>query len=80
MVMGRGQKFGGLHKWTVWGVLRKLGGEDVETFTKDTFEFRKDRIVDGDEGAGVGVMGMGGLRRPHGIRKEGMEELFHNKG
>ena len=30
----------------------------METFTEDTFEFRKARIVGGDEGAGVGVMGV----------------------
>ena len=29
----------------------------METFTEDTFEFRKARIVGGDEWAGVGVMG-----------------------
>ena len=36
----------------------------METFTKDTFEFRKARIVGGDEGAEVGVMG--GLRELEG--------------
>ena len=35
------------------GVCRK----DVETFSKDEFEFREARIVDGDKGDGVGVMG-----------------------
>ena len=29
----------------------------METFMEDRFEFRKARIVGGDEGAGVGVMG-----------------------
>ena len=38
--------------------------EDVETFTEDTFEFRKARIVGGDEGADVGVIG--GLRELEG--------------
>ena len=32
----------------------------VVSFTEDTFEFQKARIVGGDEGAEVGVMG--GLR------------------
>ena len=32
----------------------------METFPEDTFKFLKARIVGGDEGAGVGVMG--GLR------------------
>ena len=36
----------------------------METFTEDTFEFREARIVDGDEVAGVGVMG--GLRELEG--------------
>ena len=46
----------------------------METFTEDTFEFGKARIVDGDEGAGVGVMG--GLRELDGLRVEGMGNLF----
>ena len=29
----------------------------METFKEDMFEFRKARIVGGDEGAGIGVMG-----------------------
>ena len=29
----------------------------METFTEETFEFRKVRIAGGDEGAGVVVMG-----------------------
>ena len=29
----------------------------METFTEDAFEFRKARVVGGDEGAMVGVMG-----------------------
>ena len=34
----------------------------METFTEDLFEFQEARIVDGDEGAGVGViLGSGGL-------------------
>ena len=37
-------------------------GEDVETFTEDPFEFWKSRIVGGDKGAEVVVMG--GLRAP----------------
>ena len=43
----------------------------METFTEDTFEFRKARIVDGDEGAEVGVMG--GLRGFDGLRVGGWE-------
>ena len=42
----------------------------METFTEDTLEFRKARIVGGDKGAGVGVMGgltgVEGLRGGHG--------------
>ena len=30
----------------------------METFTEDPFEFRKVRIVCGNEGAGFGVMGV----------------------
>ena len=41
----------------------------METFTEDMFEFRKARIVGGDEGAGIGVMG--GLRGLDGMRGEG---------
>ena len=38
----------------------------METFTEDTFEFWKARVVGGDEGAGVGIMG--GLRGLDGMR------------
>ena len=38
----------------------------METFPKDMFKFRKARIVDGDEGARVGVLG--GLRGLDGRR------------
>ena len=50
----------------------------METFTEDTFEFRKARIVGGDEGAGVGVMG--GLRGLDGLREEGTENLLGDEG
>ena len=40
----------------------------METFTEDTFEFWKTRVIVGDEGTRVGVMG--GLRGLHGMRKE----------
>ena len=50
----------------------------METFTEYRFEFWKARIVGGDKGAGVGVMG--GLRDPDGIRKEGMVKVFGNEG
>ena len=53
-------------------------GEDVETLTEDTFEFREARIVGGGEGAGAVVMG--GLRGPDGMRKEGMGNLLGNEG
>ena len=42
--------------------------------SEDVFEFRKARIVCGDKGAGVGVMG--GLRGPDCMRKEGTGNLF----
>ena len=45
----------------------------METFMEDTFEFRKARIVDGDEGVGVGVIG--GLRGLDGLREEGTGNL-----
>ena len=51
-------------------------GEDEETFTEDPFEFRKARIVGGDEGAEVGVVG--GLSGLDGLRVEGTENLFAN--
>ena len=41
----------------------------MKTFTEDTFYFRDARIIGGDEGTGVGVMG--GLRRLDGLREEG---------
>ena len=41
---------------------------------EDMSEFREARIVGGDKGAGVWVMG--GLRSPDSMRKEGMENLF----
>ena len=47
---------------------------DVETFSKDAFEFREARIVGGDKEAGVGVMG--GLMGPR-WREKG---LFGNEG
>ena len=49
----------------------------METFTEDTFEFRKARIVGGDEGAEVGVMR--GLRGLDGWRVEDMGNLFGDK-
>ena len=55
-----------------------VGGEDVETFTEDTFEFREARIVGGDEGAGVRVMG--GLRGLDVMREEGTGNLLGNEG
>ena len=42
------------------------------------FKFREARIIGGDKGARVGVMG--GLRGPDSMRKEGMGNLFGNKG
>ena len=45
---------------------------------KDTFEIREARIVGGDEGAGVGVMG--GLRGLDGLREEGMGNLLGDEG
>ena len=50
----------------------------METFTEDAFEFWKARIVGGDEGAGVGVMG--GLRGLDGMREEGMGNLLGEEG
>jgi hypothetical protein len=50
----------------------------VETFTEDTFEFQKARIVGGDEGAGIGVMG--GLRGLDGLREESMGNLLGDEG
>ena len=41
----------------------------METFTEDTFEFWEARILGGDKGAGVGVMG--GLKGLDGMREEG---------
>ena len=32
--------------------------EDVETFSQDVYEFREAKIIDGDKGDGVGVMGV----------------------
>ena len=34
---------------------KMVQGEDVRTFSKDTFEFAKVRIIDGDKGARGGV-------------------------
>ena len=64
-VAGERQKLDGLQKWTVGGIFRKLrvaGSEERmwKPSWRIRFEFRKARIVGGDEGAGVGVMG-GGL-------------------
>ena len=39
----------------------------MESLSEDVFEFRETRIVDGDKGTGVGVIG--GLREPDGMRK-----------
>ena len=50
----------------------------MRTFTEDAFEFREVKIVGGDKGARVG--GMGGLRGPDGMRKEGIGNLFSNEG
>ena len=53
---------------------RVLGGEDVETFSMDMFEFGEARIVHGKKGAGVGVTdALGG---PGGVKMEGMGNLF----
>ena len=41
----------------------------METFSEDAFGLREARIVGGDKGTGVGVMG--GLRGSDGMRKEG---------
>jgi hypothetical protein len=48
----------------------------VETFTEDTFEFQKGRIVGGDEWVGV----MGGLRGLDGMREKGMGNLLGDEG
>ena len=50
----------------------------METFTKDMFQFREARIVGGDEGVGVGVIG--GLRGLDGMREEGMGNLLGDEG
>jgi hypothetical protein len=50
----------------------------VETFTEDMFEFWEARIVGGDEGAGVGVMG--GLKGLDVMREEGSGNLLGNEG
>ena len=53
-------------------------GEDVETFTEDTFGFQEARIVGGNEGAGVVVLG--GLRGLDGMREEGMGICLEARG
>ena len=50
----------------------------METFTEDTFEFQKARIVVADEGAGFGVMG--GLRGLDGMREEWTGNLHGDMG
>jgi len=50
----------------------------VETFTEGTFVFRNARMVGGDEGAEIGVMG--GLRRLDGLRVEGTGNLLGDVG
>ena len=45
----------------------------METFTEDTFEFQKARIVGGDEWAGVGIMC--GVRGLDGLREEGTQKI-----
>ena len=50
----------------------------MRTFSKDAFEFREARIICGNKGGGVGVMG--GLRGHDGMRMEGMGNLFGYKG
>ena len=50
----------------------------METFTEDMFEFWEARIVGGDEGAGVGVMG--GLKGLDVMREEGSGNLLGNEG
>ena len=41
----------------------------METFTEDPFEFQEARIVNGDEGAGIGVM----------VGLKGHERVGHGK-
>ena len=84
-VLGRRiwRKLGDLRQWMVGGYLQEIEsggvcGEDVETFTEDPFEFRKARIVGGDEGAEVGVVG--GLSGLDGLRVEGTGNLFGDEG
>ena len=48
--------------------------EDMEIFTKDMFEFREVRIVGGDKGIGVPIIG--GLRESDGMRKVGTGNLL----
>ena len=50
----------------------------METFTEDTFEFWKARIVGEEEGAGVWVMCR--LRGLDDMREEGMGNLFGDEG
>ena len=65
MLVRTWQKLGGLWKMTLERVFF-LGhcrpGEDMETFSRDKFEFGKARIVYGNRGDGVRVMdGLGEL-------------------
>ena len=46
----------------------------MKTFSDDAYEFREARIVDGDKGAGGGVIG--GLGEPDSMRKEGTGNWF----
>ena len=50
----------------------------MKTFPKDAFEFRKARIVYGNKGGGVGIMG--GLIGPDGMGMEVTENLFGYEG
>ena len=50
----------------------------METFTEETFEFWKARIVGGDEGAEIGVMVW--LRGLDGLRVEGTGNFLGDEG
>ena len=52
--------------------------KECENVFQDTFEFRKTRIICGNKGAGVGVMG--GLEGPDNKRMEVMGSLFGYEG
>ena len=46
----------------------------MKNFSKDIFDFVEARIVRGNKGTGVGVIG--GLREPDGIRMKDTGNLF----